>query len=49
MSDQESDNQPIIEDLPADGAREEEVKGGIGGASGGVWKTSNFLTVDPKV
>ena len=46
MSDQESDNQPIIEDLPADGAREDEVKGGNGAASGGVWKASNFLTRD---
>ena len=44
MSNQENDNQPIIEDLPADDAREEEIKGGAGAASGGVWKTANFLT-----
>jgi len=48
MNEQENDNQTIIEDLPIDQTQQDEVKGGIGGASGGVWKTSNFLTTDPK-
>jgi hypothetical protein len=48
MSKQGGDNQIIIEDLPVDQAQQDEVKGGVGGASGGIWKTSNFLTTDPR-
>ena len=45
MNVQENDNQTLIEDLAVDEVRSGEIQGGSpGAASGGVWKTSNFLT-----
>ena len=40
MNKQENDNQTIIEDLPVDEARQDEVKGGEGanGSYGVFWK-----------
>ena len=49
MSMQEADKikaglESQLEDLPVEEAQQAEVKAAAGGASGGVWKTTNFLT-----
>jgi hypothetical protein len=44
MNKQEKDNQTLIEDLPVDEARQDEVKGGLTGTQGpGIYKSTDSV------